>query len=331
MDGERQTSADTPGDRLLIAGPNLTIDRTLSTRELRPGHDPDITDAVVSAGGKGVNVARAAQELGLDATLIGLLPGHMGEAVARLLADEGIRLVGVPVSGELRTAVIIHERGGRATVLNEPGPELTPREWLGYENEVARALDGHGIVVCGGSLPPGAPPEAYARIVELAHARERRAVVDASGAALLHALDQRPDVVCPNLGEAEAALFGTAGELVDAPADARERAEAAARALVAAGARTAIVTAAGAGAGLADAERSGTSWLTAPRVDVANPMGAGDAFAAGLAAGMARGLGTEDAARLAVAVGSASVEHPRAGRLEAPRAELLLSRIRAEH
>ena len=47
---------------MLIAGPNLTLDRTLTIAELRPGEVLRFEHAVTTAGGKGVNVARAALE-----------------------------------------------------------------------------------------------------------------------------------------------------------------------------------------------------------------------------------------------------------------------------
>ena len=316
---------------MLVVGPNLAIDRTMSTNEFRPGHAVDVADVAVTAGGKGVNVARAVRALGFDATLLGLLPGRMGDAVVGLLADEGIGLRGVPVAGELRSAFIIHERDGRATVLNEPGPELAENEWLAYEAKAGEALGEHAVVACGGSLPPGAPDGAYARIVAMARERGRPSVVDAGGQVLLRALDEAPDIVCPNLAEAEAVLFGATNEAVDAPLDARERAVAAARELVGGGARTAVVTAASAGAAVAEAAGRDVQWVAAPRVNVANPMGAGDAFAAGLAAAIARDLPPAEAARFAVAVASASVEHPRAGCLDAFRADALIRVVRTEH
>lgn len=302
----------------------MAIDRTISTDELLPGSSPAITQAIVTAGGKGVNVARATRALGLDATLVGLLPGEMGQAVAGLLADEGIRLLGVPVGGELRSAMIIHENSGRATVLNEPGPEIAADDWLAYENAAVEALDDHRVAVCSGSLPPGARDDAYARIVTAAHERRRKVVVDAGGRVLLCALSEGPDVVCPNLAEAETALFGIAAEAVEAPSDARDRSVVAARALVERGAMAAIVTAASAGAAVAEAGNPTARWISAPVVTVANPMGAGDAFAAGLAVGLMHDLELDEAALRAVAVGSASVEHPRAGWLDLDRVDALV-------
>jgi hypothetical protein len=59
---------------MLIAGPNLTIDRTLTIDELRPGEVLRFDDVVVTPGGKGVNVARVARALDAPALLVGFTP-----------------------------------------------------------------------------------------------------------------------------------------------------------------------------------------------------------------------------------------------------------------
>jgi fructose-1-phosphate kinase PfkB-like protein len=223
------------------------------------------------------------------------------------------------------------EDGGRVTVLNEPGPPVTAELWRAYEAAIAGALDGADVLVCSGSLPPGAPVDAYARLVELAHSRGVVAVVDVAGAALEAALQARADVVVPNLGEAEALLHGARDEDVDAAADARPRAAAAAIELVGRGARVAVVTAAAAGAALAVVDQDhgdgGAWWLAAPPASVSNPIGAGDAFAAGLAAALARGEPITAAVREAVATGTAGVESPLGGDFDRARMRELLPRV----
>jgi 1-phosphofructokinase len=314
---------------MLIAGPNLTIDRTLTGGELRPGAVLRFA-ARASAGGKGVNVARGAQALGGSPMLVGFLPGHTGAAAAAMLAEEGIALRGVRCRGELRSTSVILEPGGRSTVINEDGPEIDWDEWSRYERAVADALGaGERLLVCSGSLPPGAPDDAYGRLCRLAGEHGARCIVDCSGAVLRAALDARPDVVCPNVAEAEAALTGASGgpDAVEASADARPRALAAASALVERGARAAIVTAAAAGAAVADG--SGVVWLPAPVVTVRNPVGAGDALVAGLGVALEQGAPLPEAARAGVAAGAASVEHEHAGRLEPERAGELLAQVAA--
>lgn len=301
---------------MLIAGPNLTIDRTSSIAELRPGEVLRVSDVVVTPGGKGLNVARAARALGAPATLVAFVPGRTGQAAASLIREEGVALEAVAVGGDIRSTSVILEPG-RATVLNEPGPALAAGDWEALEAAVERAFGEHRVLVCSGSLPPGSPDDGYARL-----ARGRFAVVDAGGAVLRAALEAAPAVVTPNLAEAEGLLHGRADESVEASPDARGHAEAAAAALVSAGARAAVVTAAAAGAAVcAD---GAVTWLAAPRVSVVNPIGAGDVFTAALAAALETGEDVLSAARRGAAAAAASVEVGRAGVLDAARmAELL--------
>jgi 1-phosphofructokinase family hexose kinase len=307
---------------VLIAGPNLTIDRTSTIPELRPGEVLRVADVTVTPGGKGLNVARAALALGVPATLVAFLPGHTGRAAGALIAEEGVQLEGVPVGGEIRSTAVILEPG-RATVLNEPGPPLGDGDWAALEAAVSAALPGHRVLVCSGSVPPGSPDDGYARLVAAAQEAGRAAVVDAAGPVLGAALAGGADVVTPNLAEAEGLLHGRADESVEASPDARGHAEAAAAALVAAGARAAVVTAAAAGAAVA-ADGS-TTWIPAPTVaEIRNPIGAGDVLTAALAAALEAGSDVLTAARRGVAAAAASVEAPRAGDLDAARmAELL--------
>jgi 1-phosphofructokinase family hexose kinase len=314
---------------VVIAGPNLTIDRTLAIDELRPGEVLRFERAAVTPGGKGVNVARVARELGAEAVLVGLLPGRTGVAGAALLGDEGIVVRGVEVGGELRSTAVVLERSGRVTVFNEPGPPLAPGEWELYEGVVADALRGERVLACSGSLPPGAPAGAYARLVGLAHAEGAVAVVDVGGEQLA-AVAAGADVVTPNLAEAEGLLHGRADETVDAGdvAVVRERAVAAARALVERGAPRAVVTAAEAGAAVADGWL--VRWVAAPAVaEVRNPIGAGDALVGGLALALERGEEFAAAVALGMACGSASVETEVAGVVVPERVAVLLAAVSA--
>jgi sugar/nucleoside kinase (ribokinase family) len=98
------------------------------------------------------------------------------------------------------------------------------------------------------------------------------------------------------------------------PAEVRERAHLAARSLRAAGARRAVVTAGRHGAAYADDR--GDLWWPAPAIEPVNPIGAGDALVGGVADRLLAGAGWRAAVRHGVLVASASVEHPRAGRVD---------------
>jgi 1-phosphofructokinase family hexose kinase len=308
---------------MLIAGPNLTIDRTIRLDELRPGEVLRARQAHASAGGKGVNVVRASAALGQPAELVAFLPlGRSGEAVGGWLADGGVALHGVPIPGEVRSAAIVLEDDGRTTVLNEPGPPASAAAWRNYADVVRLRLAGHGVLACSGSTPPESPDDAYARLVRIAAERDAITIVDATAATLAEALDAGPEIVTPNLAEAEELLTGSGIHAVDAvDAAIPERAAEAARALVRRGARAAVVTAGA--AGLALASELGEHWLDAPRVSVRNPIGAGDALVAGLGSALERGEPLEEAVLAGMATASASVEQQLPGRIDAARASEL--------
>jgi 1-phosphofructokinase family hexose kinase len=310
---------------VLIAGPNLTLDRILRIDELRPGEVLRFSDAKVAPGGKGVNVARVARELEYPAVLAVLAPGRTGRAAVELLEAEGLDAQAVPTEGEVRAASTVLERSGRVTVLNEPGPRITSADWEAYERTVATRLAGHRFLVCIGSIPPGAPADAYARLVDLARAREVRTLVDAAGDVLATALGTKPDIVTPNLGEADQVLHGGAHlPARDQREGVRERAMEAAAGLVRRGAHSSLVTV---GAGVAVDRGSTRRWIDAPQVVERNPIGAGDSLVGGLVGALERGDDFEAAVRLGVAAASASVETELPGFIDRERVRALYAKV----
>jgi 1-phosphofructokinase family hexose kinase len=308
---------------MLIAGPNLTIDRTIRLVELRPGEVIRASAADVAAGGKGVNVVKLTALLGGPAELVAFLPdGRTGAVVEAWLAEAGVALQAVPVPGEVRSAAIMLEDSGRTTVLNEPGPPAAEPAWRAYTATVAERLAGHRVIVCSGSTPPASPDDGYARVVRLASGQGLTSIVDATGASLAAALEAAPDLVTPNLAEAEELLTGRADHLVHAdPTGLRSRATEAAAELVRRGARAAIVTVGAAGVALARAEAK--RWFDAPAVEVRNAVGAGDALVAGLGCALENGEALERAVLAGMASAAASVEQELPGRMDLARVEEL--------
>jgi len=313
---------------LLIATPNIAVDRILRLPELRPGGVLRSSPAVVTAGGKGVNVGRTAAAFGRRATLVSFLPQADAALVARLMAAEPVAFAGVPVPGEARVATIYREDSGRVTVVNEPGPAVPADAWARYERAVADELatGRHATLVCSGSLPPGAPHDGYARLAALGRRAGARVLVDASRAALAEALPAAPDVVTPNLAEAEQVLYGRAHEgVAETGDDVPGRARRAALELCRRGARSAAVTAGAAGTAYGAAGE--VVWVPTVPVRVANPIGAGDSFVAGLVEAFEAGRTGVAAVVFAVATATAAVEHERAGAVDPERARELAARL----
>ncbi len=314
---------------MLIATPNLCLDITIRLPRLVPGAIARATATDISAGGKGVNVARAGALIGAAPVLTGFLPIEDGARLADLLAVEGIAFRPVDVAGVLRVASILLEDNGRVTVVNGRGPAIEGDQWHAFKALIAAAAVDAGVLICSGSLPPGLPRDAYRKLVDIGHHAGVPVIVDAAPDVLHAALTARPDLVSPNLAEAEGLLFGRSDELVDEQSvDIRRRAVSAATALHRSGAARAVVTAGSAGAALSS--DAGTWWLAAPRVEVVNPIGAGDCFVAGAGIAMVAGAHDVDIVRRGMASASASCETATAGRLDPDRAAELFDVIAAE-
>ena len=312
---------------MLIINPNFAIDRTIPLEVMVPGAVHRTGSATDSLGGKGVNVARVARAFGHPGVLVGFLPSASASQLAKLAAREGAELAGVPIAGTVRAASIFLERSGRATVFNEPGPTVDESDWSRLLGEVQRRAAGHQTVVCSGSLPPGSPVDAYARVVTVARSAGLRTVVDATGDVLAAALAAHPDVVSPNLAEAETLVFGPAIEGVEPKGDrVVQRAIEAAEGLVARGAGHAIVSAGSHGAAVSAA--AGALFWPAPEVTVVSPIGAGDSLVGGLVHALEAGQTFTDAVQFALAVASASCEQRIAGAVDVSRARELAAALR---
>lgn len=310
---------------MLVVTPNLCFDVTVKLPLFTPGAVARATSTVTTAGGKGVNVMRTAAALGAQRSrLIGFTPDDDAARLRALLADDAIEVIGVQTAGQVRIATILLEDSGRASVINGRGPDIDERGWRLLLEAVGHSLVRGEVLVCSGSLPPGVPTDGYAQLVRLAHNAGCVAVVDAAPAALAAALTHHPDLVSPNLSEAEGLLLGRTEELVDERTpDVQQRAVAASRALHAAGAVRAVVTAGDAGAALTTAD--GTWWSPAPTVHLASPIGAGDSFVAGAVVAMAAGRSDLDVLLAGIATAAASCESDKAGDVDPARVAQLLA------
>ncbi|MFE9412944.1 1-phosphofructokinase [Streptomyces sp. NPDC006704] len=282
---------------ILTVTPNPSLDRTYEIPGLRRGEVLRAGRERVDPGGKGVNVSRAVAAAGHRTAAVLPLGGAPGDLLADLLAAEGIEVAAVPVAGRTRSNIALVEADGTLTKINAPGPELSAAE----SESLLAAVREHSAradwIACGGSLPLGLSPQWYAGLVARAHAAGARVALDTSGASLVAALRERPDVVKPNAEELAQAVgrpLATIGDAVKAAEEVRESGAGAVLASLGVDGQL-LVTA------------SGTYFARASVDAVRSNVGAGDASLAGFL--MAGGEGPE-ALAAAVAHGAAAVRLP---------------------
>ncbi len=274
---------------------NPSLDRTLLVQHFERGAVLRADATRDDPGGKGVNVARALAAHGEQPCAVLPVGGSIGKALAAQLAEAGVRVEPVAIEGATRTNITVAEPDGTTTKLNEPGPYLSGEEIDGLLDAVTRLAGSGDWVVLGGSLPPGVEPAVVPLFVDAAHHAGAAVALDTSGEALRAGLTHAPDLVKPNreeLAEAVGATVATIADVIDA-----------CRVLLGGGAGRVLCSLGPDGAVYVDNEVSLHG--SAPRTDVRNTVGAGDALLAGYL--RAVGRGPEAALRTAVAWATAAV------------------------
>jgi len=296
---------------------NPALDVSYEVPELIRDQKSRAKDVRYDPGGNGINIARALKRLDMGCQAYGLLGGEVGLMVERLLKNE---------LGDFKSVAIDDETRINCTLLvgDEPvqyevagsGPQVSPKviEWIS-EQFVQGCGTGFGVLT--GSVPPGTPVTLYGALVERLRAQGAKAVVDAHGAMLEHAVPRRPYLIKPNRFELEQYCGHTLPNLEDVASQAR--------ALQRDGIEMVCVSLGGQGAILVTAQ--GGWHAQAPRVQVRSTVGAGDSMVAGMLGALARGDHPADALKLAIACGSGTAATPGTSLFEPNLVQQLLPQV----
>jgi 1-phosphofructokinase family hexose kinase len=287
---------------IVTVTPNPGLDRTLTVPRIVFNQMMRATASRLDWGGKGFNVSRALQALGVESVAMGFIGGATGRTLERGLGDLGIGTDFVPIAGETRTNTVITSaplsagpsarlragpsarlRAGmdadayRYVKVNEPGPTVRTEEVAAFFDRAReKARPGDIWVLCG-SLPPGVPPDFYARLTALVQAMGAQVLLDSSGEALRLGCAASPYLVKPNVVEAEEMT----GQEISSDADAL----AAVEFFVRQGIELVALSLGADGLLLASKELAVRA--RPPCVQARNPVGAGDALLAGIASALA--------------------------------------------
>ena len=292
---------------ILTLTPNPSIDRTVALDgELMRGQVHRVASVTSQAGGKGVNISRAAVSAGIPS--IAVVPAQKDDPFVLELLGAGIDCRPVRPAGDVRVNLTITEPDGTTTKLNSPGAEVLPMHLELMAQTVLVRASGADWTVLAGSLPVGAPPDFYAHLVRRLREVGGRVAVDTSEAPLQALVDalpgSAPDLMKPNGEELASFTGGDPDELESDP----EATAKAARQLIDRGVGTVLATLGGNGAVLVTAE--GAWHATPPPTTVVSTVGAGDSSLFGYLLGDIRGLSAPDRLALAVAYGSAAAGLP---------------------
>lgn len=300
---------------------NATLDKTCFLVDLQLGRVNRVPVMHCTPGGKGVNAARVAHQLGCPVLATGFVAGFNGSFIETELAKQGILHDFVRVKGESRVSLNIIDRfKGLTTEILEHGPSLGQDDVLAIKDKIRQVASYSSVIAISGSIPEGGPVDLYADFIEIAHQEGAKTVLDASGAALVAGIEAVPTCIKPNelemaelLGKPvmqDGDIFEGVGQLM------RKGISCVAVSL---GSRGAIVG------------MEGLLYrVHAPEVNAVNVVGCGDAFVGALCSGLYKHESMMEMVRLAVASGTANALTDEAGNIRLNDVKSLLGKVEIE-
>lgn len=275
--------------RVIVVG-SVNGDYVVRVAQLpRPGETVTGGRLATTPGGKGANQAHAAARLGAAVTFIGAVgKDTTGEDERAAMQADGIDTSGLAeCDAPSGIAMILVDSAGENMIAVAPGANdlITAQTVTG---RLDGALDRASVVLASLEVPVAAVGAA----ASAAAAAGATMIVNPAPAQPL------PQTLLPGL-----VLTPNEGEIRRMVPAADE--QAAVATLLEAGARAVVITRGSRGATLL---RAGTAPVhrAAPRVEVVDTVGAGDAFNGALAAAVADGLSLDDGLARAVAAGAAA-------------------------
>ena len=289
---------------------NAALDRTLTVPVFQIGYRHRSSETLTLAGGKGINVARALKSLDVPVVATGLTGGRTGTRIVEELTSEAILNDFVRIAAESRTSTaVVDPTSGTYTEINEWGPEVTSGELDMLMEKLHYLARGADFVVLAGTLPRKVPTTFYADVIRDLARRDVRVVVDSEGDPMGAAVEAAPYLVSPNQREAE--------QLVGQELEDDDDFLMALDAIADMGPRNVLVTLDnGCFARLRFGRRTQRLRALAPQVEAVSAVGAGDVLLGQFLAAIVEDIAPEEALRLAVAAGTASVLEVGAGRFD---------------
>jgi 1-phosphofructokinase/tagatose 6-phosphate kinase len=307
---------------------NTAIDKTLSVPNFRLGRRHRTVEQTTMPGGKGVNVARVLKTLGAPVIATGLAGGATGTRIVDQLTQLSVLSDFVRIREESRTnTAVIDPTTGEQTEINEKGPKVSPQEVELFVDKLLYLAKGASLCVFAGSLPREVDTDIYAFLIRELRKLGVTTIVDTDGDPLRRAVRAEPDVVSPNMLEAE--------ELVGHEFNDDEDRTYAVKEVCDMGARESLMT-------LPDGcfarmhpphEAEPVTYRVRVRGGAIEPratVGSGDAFLAGYVAARYQHRPVDEALAFAVACGAESTQHLGAGLVDPDRVQRLLGEVDVE-
>jgi len=249
---------------------------------------------ILRSGGKGININRQLDKLGLKNIALLFIGGSNGRSLRESLQNEQIHFSEINTKNETRdAAIIINKNENKIYSFFRSNAEMTPAEVDNFILKMEKMISTCEVVVFSGSSPSKTANVIFPEGIRIANRLDKISVCDTYGNHLEKCLDASPTIVHNNSEEIQSSL--------DLKLKSENDYLSLLDTLYKKGIKQAFIT---------DAERpfyaSNFDFhykITLPKIDTIDSTGSGDAFTSGLIYGWHNKLQFEEQLRFASALG----------------------------
>ncbi|MGI9256132.1 MAG: 1-phosphofructokinase family hexose kinase [Salinispira sp.] len=278
----------------LVVSLNPTLQKTMVFDNFTTGEVNRAVKIRTDASGKGVNITRVLHQLDQDVLHLTHVGGAGTEQFLSLCAQDTLNLQTVAGGTKIRICTTIIDRGrNQTTELIEPGCSVEPSCEQEVLEHFYRLLPSFGTLIVSGSTAPGYHSDLFARMTADARRHNLSVLLDIRGPMLKEVLTgsrkMLPHILKINLQELSETFFpaneGTLPEHSVNP----EILSAAADVMKTLGSRGIVpIITRGRRAVLSLSEEGNVCASEPQKITAYNTIGCGDAFTAGLVAGLSK-------------------------------------------
>ena len=299
---------------------NPSIDRLYKLDTFELGKVQRANFVNPTAGGKGLNVAKAIKKLGTTPTCLGFLGGYNGNYIENEIEKIGLKNSFTKIDGETRICLNIIDRFKVSTEVLEKGPQVNIEDIKKFEANLKETLKNTEILVASGSLLQGLPKDYYKLIGKMCKDNNVKFILDTSGDSLKMALNSNIYLIKPNIDELEA--------IVNTKINSKEDVINAAKYLIDKGIENVCISMGKDGMILLN--NKNIYEVKIPKIEVVNPVGSGDSSIGGFAYGLSNGYDLEYCLKLANACGMSNALYMETGSIQIEDIEIFMKEIEVE-
>lgn len=190
--------------KLLTITLNTSVDIAYQLDHFELNQTNRVKNVIKTAGGKGLNVTRVANILGINHLATGVIGGTTGEFIKRDLDQDHIKHDFYETNIESRQCIAILN-GAHQTELLEPGDSITQEDIQSFMKHVTELIQAHDIIAISGSALPDMNVETYQALIDFAVSHGKKVLLDVNGHTLKDLLNHEgqslPYLIKPNIEE----------------------------------------------------------------------------------------------------------------------------------